>query len=45
MTQLYQDAMAIVRVKGPPDAFVTVTCNPNWIEITRELLPHQSISK
>ena len=41
MTQLYQDSMAIVRDLGPPDLFVTVTCNPNWIEITRELLPYQ----
>ena len=41
MTQLYQDSMAIVRDLGPPDLFVTVTCNPNWIEITRELLPNQ----
>jgi hypothetical protein len=37
----YQDAMAIVRVKGKPDLFITVTCNPNWPEIVRELLPGQ----
>jgi hypothetical protein len=29
----YQDAMAICRVYGPPDLFVTFTCNPKWKEI------------
>lgn len=38
MTQLYQDAMSIVRRFGKPDLFVTFTCNPNWQEIQRELL-------
>jgi len=41
MQQLYQDSMAIVREFGKPDLFVTVTCNPNWAEITNELLPNQ----
>jgi hypothetical protein len=31
--QNYQDAMAICRWAGPPDLFVTFTCNPNWPEI------------
>ena len=44
MQQLYQDSMAIVREFGKPSLFVTVTCNPNWIEITRELLPNQQAS-
>ncbi|AQL05089.1 putative replication protein [Zea mays] len=30
----YQDAMAICRVFGPPDLFVTFTCNTKWKEIT-----------
>jgi hypothetical protein len=34
--------MAIVRVYGAPDLFVTYTCNPSWVEITRELGPGQS---
>src|SRR5437667_9124161 len=34
--------MAIVRNFGKPDLFVTVTCNPNWPEITTELLPNQT---
>lgn len=33
MIQHYQDAMAIRRVKGPPDLFITFTCNPKWIDI------------
>lgn len=37
MNQHYQDAMAIARKHGGPDLFVTITCNPNWIEIQREL--------
>ena len=41
MTQLYQDSMAIVGAFGKPSAFITVTCNPNWIEIQRELEPNQ----
>ena len=44
MQQLYQDSMAIVREYGKPDLFVTVTCNPNWPEITNELLPNQQAS-
>jgi hypothetical protein len=33
------DAMALVRKFGKPDIFLTMTCNPNWDEITIELLP------
>jgi hypothetical protein len=36
------DAMALVRKFGKPDIFLTMTCNPNRDEITRELLPMQS---
>ncbi|KAL0383214.1 UNVERIFIED_CONTAM: hypothetical protein Scaly_0608700 [Sesamum calycinum] len=35
MMQHYQDSIAICRVIGPPDFFITFTCNPNW---PRELL-------
>jgi hypothetical protein len=38
MVQNYQDAMAICRWAGCPDAFVTFTCNPQWLEINRALL-------
>lgn len=30
--------MAICRQIGPPDFFITFTCNPTWPEISRELL-------
>lgn len=42
MLQLYQDAMAIVRHHGPPTYFITMTANPKWPEITRELLSGQT---
>ncbi|KAL4555060.1 hypothetical protein LXL04_037671 [Taraxacum kok-saghyz] len=44
MVQQYHDAMAICRWAGPPDLFVTMTCNPRWIEIdrhVRKLVPGQ----
>lgn len=41
MNANYQDSMAIVRRFGKPDLFVTMTCNPNWEEISAELLPNQ----
>jgi len=41
MMQHYKDAIAICCVLGPPDFFVTFTCNPSWPEITNELLPSQ----
>lgn len=44
MTQLYQDAMAIVRHYGKPDIFITMTCNAQWPEITVNLLPGQAWS-
>ncbi|RCV30475.1 hypothetical protein SETIT_6G097900v2, partial [Setaria italica] len=33
----YLDAMALVRKYGKPYIFLTMTCNPNWEEITNEL--------
>ena len=41
MMQHYQDAIAIYRAMGPPNFFITFTCNPSWPEITNELLPGQ----
>ena len=35
----YQDAMAIVRRLGKPSLFITMTCNPQWPEIVRNLPP------
>jgi hypothetical protein len=37
MVQNYQDAMAICRWVGCPDAFAIFTCNPQWLEIKRAL--------
>ncbi|KAF8397618.1 hypothetical protein HHK36_016538 [Tetracentron sinense] len=37
MIQHYQDAMAICRCKGPPDLFITFTCNPRIPAIQQEL--------
>ncbi|WVZ95702.1 hypothetical protein U9M48_041434 [Paspalum notatum var. saurae] len=42
MRRRYMDAMALVRKYGKPDIFLTMTCNPNWDEIKRELLPWQT---
>ena len=33
----YQDAMAICRVFGSPDLFVTYTCNSKWQEIAESI--------
>ncbi|WVZ79781.1 hypothetical protein U9M48_027319 [Paspalum notatum var. saurae] len=38
----FMDAMALVRKYGKPDIFLTMTCNPNWDEIKRELFPGQT---
>ncbi|KAK9050800.1 hypothetical protein SSX86_030230 [Deinandra increscens subsp. villosa] len=37
MIQQYQDAMAVCRWAGPPDLFITMTCNPRWPEIDRHV--------
>ena len=37
MVQNYQDAMAICRSYGPPNMFITFTCNPKWQEIADAL--------
>ncbi|XP_021301588.1 uncharacterized protein LOC8068817 isoform X2 [Sorghum bicolor] len=38
MIQNYHDAIAICREYGPPDFFVTFTCNPKWPEIAEGVL-------
>lgn len=37
LNKIYQDALAIKRVTGHPDLFITMTCNPNWPELKRVL--------
>jgi hypothetical protein len=41
MIQNYHDGIAISRVYGPPDLFITFTCNPKWPEISEALLQYQ----
>ena len=38
MLQNYHDAIAICREYGPPDFFVTFTCNPKWPEISEGIM-------
>lgn len=42
MKKRYMDAMALVQHFGRPDLFITMTCNPDWIEIQQELRPGQT---
>ena len=43
MLQLYQDSMAICRAFCKPDIFLTMTANPNWVEIQDALLKEPTI--
>ena len=43
MQQSYQDAMSIVGRVGPPDLFLTFTCNSNWQEIQENLKEGQKV--
>lgn len=44
MHGIFQDSMAIARYYKKIDLFITVTANPHWEEIRRELLPGQEPS-
>ena len=39
----FQDAMAICREHHKPDFFITMTCNPHWSEIERELRKGETV--
>ncbi|XP_062093997.1 uncharacterized protein LOC133800034 [Humulus lupulus] len=41
MRKRYMEAMTLVQRYGKPDIFLTMTCNPNWPEISNELLQHE----
>ncbi|EEE62888.1 hypothetical protein OsJ_17692 [Oryza sativa Japonica Group] len=41
MQRRFLNAMALVQRFGRPDYFITMTCNPNWEEITENLYPGQ----
>ena len=42
MSELCQDAMAIVRSFGTPRLFITFTRNPSWLAATDALVPNQT---
>ena len=44
MHGIFQDSMAIARYFKKIDLFITVTANPHWVEVQRELLPGQDPS-
>jgi hypothetical protein len=43
MRQKLQDGLAIIRQKGKPSLFITVTCNPRWPEIVAALPPPDNL--
>nr|XP_043633210.1 uncharacterized protein LOC122604381 [Erigeron canadensis] len=42
MRRRFLDAMTLVQDADKPDLFLMFTCNPNWEEITKKLLPGQT---
>lgn len=42
MKQCLQDSLALAHYYRHIDLFITVTCNPNWQEITHKLFPGQT---
>ncbi|XP_024977134.1 uncharacterized protein LOC112514765 [Cynara cardunculus var. scolymus] len=42
MRRIFMDVMTLVQDDGKPDIFLTMTCNPKWPEILKELLPGQT---
>ena len=42
--QLYQDSVAIVGKFRKPDLFITMTCNPQWREIRKNVLQNQNVA-
>ena len=45
MLQLYQDSMAICHAFHKPDIFLTMTANPNWVEIQDALLRESTVDR
>ncbi|XP_071928923.1 uncharacterized protein [Coffea arabica] len=43
MRRRYMDAMSLVQRYGKPDIFLTMTCNKNWPEIKKMLLPTDKV--
>lgn len=44
MQERTQDALVYARHYGCPHLFITFTCNPKWVEITKELWEGQKPS-
>ena len=44
MLQLYQDSMAICRAFRKPDIFLTMTSNPNWVEVQEAVLKEPTVN-
>ncbi|XP_024969804.1 uncharacterized protein LOC112509181 [Cynara cardunculus var. scolymus] len=42
MRRRFMDVMTLVQDDRKPDIFLTMTCNPKWSEILKELLPGQT---
>lgn len=42
MAQHYQDAMHLISKFGKPDLFITFTCNPQWLEILKNIKPNET---
>src|SRR3546814_11275928 len=42
LRKLAANALALVSARGKPTVFITLTCNPHWPEILRELLVGQT---
>ena len=42
LKKLAANALALVAARGKPSLFITLTCNPKWPEIERELLDGQT---
>ena len=44
MLQLYQDSMAICHAFHKPDIFLTMTSNPNWVEVQEAVLKEPTVN-
>ena len=42
MKQCLQDALALAHFHKKINLFITITCNPSWLEIVQELFPGQT---
>ena len=42
LRSLAKNGLALVSEYGRPSLFITLTCNPNWVEIVEQLLPGQT---